>query len=65
MGAVLWSCWSYLVSPAVPAVLVLGLHVENVLHVQLEGLGAAGPHHARPLVHLESSAGCNEGSYGS
>ena len=60
MLAVLWSCWSYLVSPAVPAVLVLRLHVEDVLHVQLEGLRAAGPHHAGPLVNLEPPTGCNE-----
>ena len=59
------SCWSYLISPAVPAVLVLRLDVEDVLHVQLEGLGAAGSQHARPLVHLEPPTGCNEGSYGS
>ena len=51
---------AHLVSPPVAAVLVLGLDVEHVLHVELEGLRAAGAHHARPLVHLEPAAGCGK-----
>ena len=36
---------TYLISPAVPPVLILSLDVEHILHVKLEGLGASGPHH--------------------
>ena len=46
----------YLIGPAVLAVLVLGLDVEDVLHVELEGLVASGPDHPGPLVHLEPAA---------
>lgn len=41
-----------------PAVLIFCLDVQHVLHVQLKRIGAARPHHARPLVDLEPSAGC-------
>lgn len=41
-----------------PAVLVLRLDVQHVLHIKLEHLGAAGPNHAGLLVHLEPPPGC-------
>ena len=47
------------------AVLVLGLDVQNVLHVELEGLGAAGADDARALVNFETASGCREGKMGS
>ena len=50
---------SYLVSSAISSILILCLHVEDVLHVELEWLGAPGPHHPRPLVHLEPAPGWN------
>ena len=37
---------TYLISPPVSAILILRLDVEHVLHVELEGLGAPGPHNA-------------------
>jgi hypothetical protein len=43
--------------PAVFAVLILGLDVKDILHVQLEGLATTSPYHTRPLVHLEPSSG--------
>jgi hypothetical protein len=36
---------------------ILGLDVEHVLHVELEGLLAAGPHDAGALVDLETASG--------
>ena len=47
-----------LVLSSLPAVLVLCLDVEDVLHVQLEGFFATGPNNARPLVNLKPTASC-------
>ena len=47
----------FLVCSAGLAVLVLGLDVEDVLHVELEGLVAPGPHHPGPLVNLKPTSG--------
>ena len=42
-------------SSSLSPILILCLDVENVLHVELEGLGAASADDARSLVHLEAA----------
>ena len=39
------------------AVVILRLHVEDVLHVQLEGLLATRSNNAGPLIDLETASG--------
>jgi hypothetical protein len=38
------------------AVLILSLHVQHILHIQLEQICAARPHHTRSFVHLKTPA---------